>query len=129
MEPDFRHSQKRRCRGHDYRSRCIYLITMMKSPDAPPFSSISADRRCSKVSPLVELRRTRAIVLQLAVPIRVYLSAHDEMVSPRSARWFPDDAGIAVTVLPYSTHYYYAEADKARIVNDFRQFLIEQALH
>lgn len=51
------------------------------------------------------------------------------MVSPRSARWFPDDAGIAVTVLPYSTHYYYAEADKARIVNDFRQFLIDQALH
>lgn len=64
MEPDFRHSQKRRCRGHDYRSRCIYLITMMKSPDAPPFSSISADRRCSKVSPLVELSAAGKVVYE-----------------------------------------------------------------
>ncbi|MGM9853482.1 MAG: alpha/beta hydrolase [Muribaculaceae bacterium] len=74
-----------------------------------------------------EIRRSRAIVPRLTVPTRVYLSARDEMVSSKSARRFPDSADIAITILSHSSHYYYPDADKSRIVNDFRQFLLEQA--
>lgn len=53
MPQDFQHSQNRRCKNHDYRSRCIYMITMLKSPAAPILSSISADPKAVKVSPIV----------------------------------------------------------------------------
>lgn len=52
--PDFKHSHNRRCKGHDYRSRCIYMITILKSPQAPVFSSITQDPRYTKVSPIVK---------------------------------------------------------------------------
>lgn len=37
------HQFTRRCKNHDYRSRRIYLITLLKSAGAPCFSSITAD--------------------------------------------------------------------------------------
>ena len=45
----------RRCRGHDYRSRCIYMITMLKATGVPRFSTIIRDERCKKISPVVKL--------------------------------------------------------------------------
>ena len=45
----------RRCRNHDYRSRCIYMITILKSASAPVFSSISPDPGAPKISPIVTL--------------------------------------------------------------------------
>ena len=53
--PDLHHSFHRRCKNHDYRNRCIYMITMLKSAQAPPFSSIRRDPKASKISPLVEI--------------------------------------------------------------------------
>ena len=53
--PDLHHSFNRRCKNHDYRNRCIYMITMLKSAQAPPFSSIRRDPKASKISPLVEI--------------------------------------------------------------------------
>lgn len=53
MPQDFQHSQNRRCKNHDYSSRCIYMITVLKSPAAPILSSISADPKAVKVSPIV----------------------------------------------------------------------------
>lgn len=45
-----------RCRNHDYRSRCIYMITMLKSAQAPLFSAITANPKTApKISPLVEI--------------------------------------------------------------------------
>ncbi|MBD5358094.1 MAG: hypothetical protein HDR88_14010 [Bacteroides sp.] len=52
---DFHHSFNRRCKGHDYRSRCIYIITMLKSPAAPLFSSITPDPASKKILPIVTL--------------------------------------------------------------------------
>lgn len=34
------HSQKRRAPWHDYRSRCIYMITISKAPAAPAFGKL-----------------------------------------------------------------------------------------
>lgn len=59
---EFRHSYNRRCRNHDYRSRCIYMITMLKSLSAPLFASITRDRACAKIVPVVELYPAGRIV-------------------------------------------------------------------
>ena len=45
----------RRCHNHDYRSRCIYMITMLKANGVPRFSTITHDKRCKKISPIVKL--------------------------------------------------------------------------
>lgn len=47
---------------HDYYSRCIYMITMLKSPQAPMFSSITRDPEKPKISPIVELYPTGRII-------------------------------------------------------------------
>lgn len=70
-----------------------------------------------------EISRTRKIVGKLSVKTRVYLSAHDEMVSPRSAKLFPSKPDISVTSLPDSGHYCYDDADRSVIVSDFSDFL------
>ena len=73
-----------------------------------------------------EIRRTRPLAGRLAVPTRVYLSAHDEVVSPRSARWFPHHLDIVVTTLADSGHYFYSGADRARLTDEFRRFLVQK---
>lgn len=62
MTQDFHHSQNRRCRDHDYRSRCIYMITMMKSHQAPIFSTITADPRVKKISPIIRFSPAGRII-------------------------------------------------------------------
>lgn len=58
----FQHSYNRRCHGHDCRSRCIYMITILKSAEAPLFSRITADPKVRKASPLVELYPAAEII-------------------------------------------------------------------
>ena len=70
-----------------------------------------------------EIRHTRSVIGRLTVPTRAYISAHDEVVSPRSARWLPLRPDVAVVTLPDSGHYYYPEPDRRRIVSDFSRFL------
>lgn len=69
-----------------------------------------------------EIHRTRGLMSGLAVPTRVYVSAHDEMVSPSSGRLFPHRPEITVTTLADSGHYYYTDADRAAIIRDFCEF-------
>lgn len=52
---DFKHSYNRRCKNHDYRSRCIYMITILKSKKSPCLSRITRDPKIRKISPLVEI--------------------------------------------------------------------------
>ncbi|MDE5877617.1 MAG: hypothetical protein K2H47_09025 [Muribaculaceae bacterium] len=52
----------RRCRDHDYRSRCIYMITMLKASGVPRFSTITRDERCKKISPVVKLSDVGIII-------------------------------------------------------------------
>lgn len=54
MRIPFQHSYNRRCRGHDYRSRCIYMITILKAPHAPVFAVITRDPSKSKITPIVQ---------------------------------------------------------------------------
>lgn len=60
----FIHSFNRRCRNHDYRSRRIYMITMLKSSGAPAFSSIVRDPAFQKITPIVELHPAGKIIYE-----------------------------------------------------------------
>lgn len=70
-----------------------------------------------------EIRRTRAIMAHLAVTTLAFLSARDEIVSPRSGRRFPLRPDITVATLPDSGHYYYPEPDRSRLTAAFRRLL------
>lgn len=62
MNANFLHSFNRRCKGHDYRSRRIYMITILKSPEAPIFSSITRDPNIEKISPILHLHPAGKII-------------------------------------------------------------------
>ena len=73
-----------------------------------------------------EIRRTRPLVRQLAVPCRAYFSERDELVSVRSAREFADVPQAVVTMLPHSGHAYYeAQEDLPLLQCGFRAMLQE----
>lgn len=61
---EFKHSFNRRCKIHDYRSRCIYMITILKSAKAPLFSSITRDPEKPKISPLVKAHPAGQIIYE-----------------------------------------------------------------
>ena len=44
----------RRCHNHDYRGRCIYLITILGTRSLPAFSSITPEPEQEKLSPVVK---------------------------------------------------------------------------
>ncbi len=69
--PDFKHSFNRRCKNHDYKSRCIYMITMLKSPGIPPFSKIYPDPSASKITPIVEISPTGQIIYDCLKQLRI----------------------------------------------------------
>ena len=70
-----------------------------------------------------EIRRTRAIINKLTTPTHVFLSAHDEMVSPGAAALFPCSSAIETSILPESGHYRYAPTYRAAVGRDFSEFL------
>ena len=69
-----------------------------------------------------EIGRVRKLGSMLDVPVMAYFSAHDEMVSPSSAKYLGSSHKLVVKLLPASGHYYYAEADKEKIIIDFNDF-------
>lgn len=60
--PGILHSFNRRCKSHDYHSQCIYMITMLKSAEAPLFSSITNVPCSGKVTPQVTLHPAGEII-------------------------------------------------------------------
>ena len=64
MPDSFIHSFNRRCKGHDYHSRCIYMITIIKSPSFPVFSTITHDSRYKKITPIVNLTPVGKIIYE-----------------------------------------------------------------
>lgn len=72
-------------------AKAVYSI----SDDPDPLHNIRWIPRYLEL--FAEIRRIRIIANQLKIPTRVYLSGHDEMVSLRSARWFPSCAGVTIS--------------------------------
>lgn len=72
-----------------------------------------------------KIRHVNAIVDRLQIPTRVFLSAHDEMVSLKSARTFRNIKSSTVTKLNSSGHYYYSDSDRDIILKSLSRFLSE----
>lgn len=72
---------------------------------------------------LAEIHKVRPLAGRFTVPAKVYVSALDEVVSPRSARCFADNVHADVTVLPESGHFYYPPADSKRIEDGFKDMM------
>lgn len=70
-----------------------------------------------------EIRRTKRLLAALPMPCYAYLSAKDEVVSPRSARLLRDRTGAEVTMLTESGHFCYSTADSERLLGDFRRYI------
>ena len=70
-----------------------------------------------------EIRSVRKILSQLTVKTQVYLSVHDEMVSPVLEKLFAECHNVKVKVLPTSGHYYYSDRDTGMLQDDFRRFI------
>ncbi len=69
-----------------------------------------------------EIARTRRIMPQLTVPAIVFLSAHDEMISPDSYKYFKHPTSKIIH-LAESGHYYYTDDDKHTIISEFATML------
>ena len=74
---------------------------------------------------LPERRAYRKAALLLPVPTRVFLSEHDEMVSPRSDRYFAGIPTVKTFHLPDSGHYHYDDTDRSTVAREFRAMLEE----
>jgi len=72
-----------------------------------------------------EIRLLRKRIDHLAVPCTAYLSAKDELISRRAARWLPPHCRIRI--LPHSRHFYYPPQDLALLRHDFKNFCKEKA--
>lgn len=69
-----------------------------------------------------EIARTRRMMPQLTAPATVFLSAHDEMVSPSSDRYFRHPSSKVIH-LSQSGHYYYTPDDRNTIIREFAALL------
>ncbi|MDE6497746.1 MAG: alpha/beta fold hydrolase [Muribaculaceae bacterium] len=73
-----------------------------------------------------EARRIREeVVSEVKCPVKVILSGLDEVVSLSSADAFINLPNSAVKVLEESSHYYYPDCDRERIITQFADLLKE----
>ena len=68
-----------------------------------------------------EIRTVRAMLPELNIPCHALQSGKDELVSRRAVQILIESGKVDVTVLPGSGHYYYSEADRAVILETFRE--------
>ncbi len=67
---------------------------------------------------LGRIRITRTLIPQVTVPSFVWQSRQDELVSPKSARYFEGNTCFSVRFLENSGHYYYTAEDVDRLKHE-----------
>ena len=70
-----------------------------------------------------EIRKTRKIVSQLAVPCYVFQSKNDEMVSLSACKALKQSVHTHINILENSSHYYYAEKDYQFVLTEFEKLI------
>ena len=68
-----------------------------------------------------EIRAVRKLTEEIEVPVMVFQSARDELVSRKAAVYFGESTRYYV--LPDSRHYYYAPEDRETMLRAFQDFL------
>lgn len=70
-----------------------------------------------------EIRRTRPLLQKLRMPCDVFQSARDELVSLRSLRILAAHPNLRLRVLRHSSHFYYPDKERARILRVWQKML------
>ncbi len=70
-----------------------------------------------------EIPRTRRVIGGIGVPVYVFQSAKDEMVSVTGIKYFQANPDFHVEMLENSTHFYYAEKDYEIMLRKFRELI------
>lgn len=70
-----------------------------------------------------EIRKTRKQTRSLETETMAYISEEDEMVSPKSIRYFKGNPKVHAEILKESGHFYYSEKDLSILLHDFRSMV------
>lgn len=69
----------------------------------------------------IKAKDTRKIITDINIPVKVFQSKNDEMVSLKTIEILNKNSNIKVTVLENSCHYYYDTADLEFLLNEFKK--------
>lgn len=72
---------------------------------------------------LWEIRKTRNMLHELAVPCETYQSARDELVSMKTCKYLENHPYIKNTVLENSGHFGYEGEERERLIERFREMV------
>lgn len=102
------------------------VIIAQHSSSVPLRSWLAQIRGIPRVFELfLKARETRKIAADLCIPISVFFSRHDEIVSIKSARYLSVMQNARVGILEESGHYDYSDADRLKIRRCFHEFIKE----
>lgn len=93
------------------------------SIDYNPFHYYGWPRRYLEL--FSEIGQVRKMVSRVHCRTVVFITMRDEMVSPRSAKFFEDFDNCRVELLPTSGHYFYSPADRREISRSLSALLAE----
>ena len=68
-------------------------------------------------------RKTRETIATFSLPCRIFQSEKDELVSSRSARFFPEKENFSVTTLAGGQHFIYSPENMETLIDALRTFL------
>ena len=72
-----------------------------------------------------QIRETGKQLSSVKAPCYVYLSAGDEMVSPKTRELLQGRKNMTVTILEHSGHFYYAPEDKDLFLGDYQKYILK----
>ena len=72
---------------------------------------------------LREISATRKLLPRLRVPTKTFLSAQDELVNPKAARYLEGHPYITNTLLPHSGHYAYSPEDTVLLQKELQTII------
>lgn len=70
-----------------------------------------------------EMQAVQAILPQMHTPAEVFQAVHDELVSPKTLPMLAENPALHLHILRDSTHFYYPDADRARILRAWRSII------
>ncbi len=91
------------------------------SPDANPLHYLPWLNRYLEL--FDEMQAVQALLPQMQTPAEVFQAVHDELVSPKTLPMLAENPALRLHILRDSTHFYYPDADRARILRAWRSII------
>lgn len=68
--------------------------------------------------------KCRKIPAALDIPCYAFIGMQDELVNPKTAKYFPENPNISLEILENGVHFGYFPEEQSRIIAGFLQFLL-----